>query len=91
MAQFSNSQRNTYSGDRMKDALVGFVYVTAFILVSWGCGTLIGLAIGSAAKEYEDRRPVPVWYCIEGKLYEKIGDTYTSIVPARTCLPVTKD
>jgi hypothetical protein len=75
----------------MKDAVAGFLYVIAFIVVSMGCGSIIGWAIGSAAKEYADSRPGPVWYCIEGKLYEKIGDTYTSVVPARTCLPVSKD
>jgi hypothetical protein len=75
----------------MKEAVVGFVYVTAFIVVSWAGGSLIGWAIGSAAKDHADRNPVPVWYCVDGKLYEKFGDTYASVVPARTCVPVSKD
>lgn len=75
----------------MKDALVGFIYVAAFIAVSLGCGSIMGWAIGSAAKVYVDKTPAPIWYCIEGKLYEKIGDAYASIVPARTCLPVIED
>jgi hypothetical protein len=75
----------------MKEAVVGFVYVTAFIVVTWACGTVIGWAISATAKEYTSNQTAPVWYCIEGKLYEKIGDTYASIVPARTCVPVSKD
>jgi hypothetical protein len=32
-----------------------------------------------------------VWYCIEGKIYEKFGEHYVTVVPARTCLPVSND
>lgn len=74
--------------NELMDAIKGFVYVVLFIIIIYGLGSLMGWAIGSAAKEYSTPKQ---WYCIEGKVYEKLGDYYSTVVPARACVPVDKD
>lgn len=75
-----------------KSALTGaffsLILIFSFALLGWGLGKLGGMIL---APDIERLVAQPVWYCIEGKVYEKIGDTYVTVVPARTCLPVNKD
>jgi Na+/citrate or Na+/malate symporter len=57
------------------------------IIFGWGLGAIAGkffIAPALAASP-------PVWYCIEGKIYEKVSDVYVTVNPARSCLPVIKD
>jgi len=65
-----------------------------------GCGCMLGvisaMALGWGAGEIASKiilrqhTPVapPVYYCIKGKLYERISDTYVSIGADRTCIPI---
>ena len=69
-------------------AFVSVILVFCFALLGWGLGKLGGMIL---APDIERIAAQPVWYCIEGKVYEKISDTYVTVVPARTCLPVIKD
>ena len=57
------------------------------VMFGWGLGQLASKFIITPAFN----APQPVWYCIEGKVYEKISDFYVTVNPARSCLPVTKD
>jgi hypothetical protein len=53
-----------------------------------GCG-LLGAGVGYAFSAISTR--TTVLYCIEGSVYERVGDTFVTVVPARSCLPVSKD
>jgi hypothetical protein len=66
----------------------GWVFLVFFgsILFGWGLGTITSKLIFPVQPTVQ-----PVWYCIEGKLYEKISDVYVTVSPARSCLPVIKD
>lgn len=75
----------------MRDSIEGFFIVVGAIIGVYAFGSLIGLAIGLAAKEYSSNTPPTLWYCIEGKVYEKNGDYYATVVPPRACVPVSKD
>lgn len=73
----------------MKDIISGAAFMTAMIVG----GGVVGAGIAHVIMGSTDMAPVehPVWYCIDGKVYEKFGDTYATVVPARSCLPVSKD
>lgn len=76
----------------MKDVLKGvaliFAWVCGAVLFGWALGQIGGMIL---APQIERLATPPLWYCIEGKVYEKFGGTYATVVPARTCLPVSKD
>lgn len=77
----------------MKDAFKGAAIVIAScitaMVLGWGFGQLVShLFLNDQIKRISTP---PIWYCIEGKIYEKFGDTYATVVPARSCLPVSKD
>jgi len=70
--------------NELLDAIKGFVVIVLFVFVAFAVGSFIGVAINA-------KSPAPIWYCIEGKVYEKMGDHYATVVPARACVPVDKD
>lgn len=74
--------------DIFKGAAAGIFLIAAFITLGWGLGMLAGKLFAPQIERLVER---PVWYCIEGKVYEKVSDTYVTVVPARTCLPVIKE
>lgn len=74
--------------DVLKGAAWALLLIPGFVLLGWGLGML---AMKILSFGTERLTPQPVWYCIEGKVYEKVGDTYITVVPARTCLPVIKE
>jgi len=59
----------------MKDFALWLLLVASTVLTCLGVAKLTSL-------------PAPIWYCIDGHVYEKVGEYYASVVPARTCLPV---
>lgn len=76
----------------MKDALKSLGAVLLFTSVCLTGGWAFGQLLGWIFAPQLNRISAPsVWYCIEGKIYEKISDTYVSVSPARTCLPVNKE
>lgn len=58
--------------------------ISSFALLGWSLGEI-------ASRYIFDRTERPIWYCIEGKVYEKVSDTYVTVSPARSCLPVIKE
>lgn len=74
--------------DVLKGAGWALLLIPSFVLLGWGFGMLATKILSFGTKRFT---PQPIWYCIEGKVYEKISDTYVTVVPARTCLPVIKE
>jgi len=74
--------------DVLKGAGLAVILIGGFIMLGWGLGMLAGKIFATQIEHLTER---PVWYCIEGKVYEKISDTYITVVPSRTCLPVIKE
>ena len=76
----------------IKDVLKGagwtILLIGSFVMLGWSLGAIAGKLFAPQIERLAER---PVWYCIEGKVYEKVSDTYVTVVPARTCLPVTKE
>jgi hypothetical protein len=61
------------------------------IIIVFLCAAFAGWGIGKLSPAEDISNPPKFWYCIEGKVYEQNGDTYITVVPARGCLPVSKD
>lgn len=74
--------------DVLKGAGCSILIIVGFTMFGWGLGMLAGKLFAPSIERLAER---PMWYCIEGKVYEKISDTYVTVVPSRTCLPVTKE
>ena len=72
----------------MKNNTSTVIFVLSFFTV---LGVWICISLMLMPSPTQPESVAPHWYCIEGKLYEKFGDTYASIVPPRTCLPVNKE
>jgi hypothetical protein len=72
----------------MKQTLTVIGIALGAIIAGWAMGRLGGLILAPELKRLADP---PVWYCIEGKVYERFGETYATVVPPRECLPVSKD
>lgn len=74
----------------MKDVTKGVLTVlflmAGFVAVGWLLGKLASDYVNTLHTETH-----PVWYCIDGKLYERFGDVYATVVPARGCLPISTD
>lgn len=73
--------------DVFKGAGWAVLLISGFIMLGWCLGMLAGKLLAPQIERLAER---PIWYCIEGKVYEKIEDTYITVVPSRTCLPVSK-
>ena len=75
----------------VKEVLKGASFVIAgmvgAIVFGWGLGEIASTFIIAPG----GNKVQPVWYCVEGKIYEKIDDVYVTVNPARSCLPVIKD
>ena len=74
--------------NKLMDVIKGLFYVLLVSIAILSGSAFIGWALGTAAAT---KNPPPMWYCIEGKVYEKLGDYYSTVVPARACIPVDKD
>jgi hypothetical protein len=64
----------------MKDSALVLSAIIVIVALGWVLGWTTSKAV-----------PPTYWYFIEGKVYEKMGDYYATVVPARTCISVDKD
>lgn len=71
----------------MKDILKGAGLTLLICLSIIWFGWCLGQYASATMYTAQER---PVWYCIEGKIYEKIDQVYVTVSPDRACLPVDK-
>lgn len=68
----------------MKDVFKGAGYTVLVVALGWVLGACVTHYLFTESER-------PIWYCIDGKVYEKAGDYYSTVVPARTCLLIDTD
>lgn len=78
----------------MKDILKGAGIVLVSGILAIGFGWMLGSGaswwILNLHGDQSAQQERPVWFCIEGKIYEKIDQVYVTVSPDRACLPVDK-
>jgi len=71
------------------NVIAQFIFGILMILTMVVVGGASGWLIREGVISITNRQVLPtILYCINGKLYERISDTYVIIEPSRTCIPV---